>query len=145
MSEQSWLSRVLSRINKRPIQPSFEEYTALGQALQSGDQEMDQLILWMMKNPRLHRQFFETALFQGIEQLPESIPELEHFFAHVTQAPVWLEQDKIDAALAFTHKLGINNGFILRDLSLMAGYLYHGFNQPLMLTGALKTGRNTLG
>ena len=138
MSEQSWLSRVLSRINKRPIQPSFEEYTALGQALQSGDQEMDQLILWMMKNPRLHRQLFETALFQGIEQLPESIPELEHFFSHVTQAPVWLEQDKIDAALAFTHKLGINNGFILRDLSLMAGYLYPGFNQPLMLTGALK-------
>ena len=138
MSQHSWLSRVLSQVIKRPAQPSFDEYNELNQALQSGDKEMDQVIVWMMKNPKLHRQYFEIALFQGIEQLPESMPELEHFFDYVTQSPTWLEQNKIDAALAFTHKLGINNGFILRDLSLMAGYLYPGFNQPLMLTGALK-------
>lgn len=44
---------------------------------------------------------------------------------------------KMDRALQFTHQLGINNGFVLRDLSLMAGYLFPGFNQPLMMTGAL--------
>ncbi len=40
--------------------------------------------------------------------------------------------------MIFTHRLGVNNGFILRDLSLMVGYLYPGFNRPLILTGALK-------
>ncbi|WP_343682869.1 oxygenase MpaB family protein [Acinetobacter baylyi] len=138
MSQQNWFSRALSHLCKRPAQPNFEEYNLLKEALQSGDDEMDQVIIWMMKNPRLHRQYFETALFKGIEHLAEPIPELEKFFSLVTQIPVWLEQNKIEQALGFTYKLGINNGFILRDLSLMAGYLFPGFNQPLMLTGALK-------
>lgn len=138
MSQQTWLSRALSHLYKRPAQPNFEEYKILKEALQAGDDAMDQVIIWMMKNPRLHRQYFETALFKGIEHLAKPIPELEKFFSHVTQAPAWLEQYKIEQALSFTYKLGINNGFILRDLSLMAGYLFPGFNQPLMLTGALK-------
>ena len=138
MSQQNWLSRVLSSVCQRPIQPNLEEYSTLMGALQSGDVAMEQVIVWIMKNPRLHRQYFETALFKGIEYLPQPVPDLEKFFNLVTQAPIWLEQDKIEQALVFTHKLGINNGFILRDLSLMAGYLFPGFNQPLMLTGALK-------
>lgn len=71
----------------------------------------------------------------------EPIPtELENFFNYIEQKPEWLDQRQIDEAVKFTHRLGINNGFILRDLSLMAEYLYPGFNQPLslILTGALK-------
>lgn len=105
MSQQNWFSRALSHLCKRPAQPNFEEYNLLKEALQSSDDEMDQVIIWMMKNPRLHRQYFETALFKGIEHLAEPIPELEKFFSLVTQIPAWLEQDKIEQALGFTYKL----------------------------------------
>jgi len=83
-------------------------------------------------------------LFQGLDQLAKPIPELNAFFNTVQTLPDWVDQGKIEQALNFTHRLDINNGFILRDLSLMSGYLYLGFNQPLLLTGALKkTGRHT--
>ncbi len=82
---------------------------------------------------------FEKILFQGRDEFSKPIPtELENFFNYIEQKPDWLDQQQIDEAVKFTHRLGINNGFILRDLSLMAGYLYPGFNQPLILTGALK-------
>lgn len=131
------LSFALTHLTKGSTQPSYAEYLSLNKALQTGDTEMEKIITWMMKNPKLHREYFETALFKGIDQLPHTIPELEVFFQHIQQIPNWLEHTKIEHALQFTHRLGINNGFILRDLSLMAGYLYPGFNQPLMMTGAL--------
>ncbi|NAR54500.1 DUF2236 domain-containing protein [Acinetobacter haemolyticus] len=120
------------------IQPNYDEYLALNTALQSGDEPMDQVMQWMLQNPKLHRKYFETALYEGLDKLPHNIPELTDFFHLVEQKPVWYEQHKIDAAIKFTYRLGINNGLILRDLSLMTGYMYPGFNQPLILTGALK-------
>ncbi|EPQ3192417.1 oxygenase MpaB family protein, partial [Acinetobacter baumannii] len=94
---------------------------------------------WVMQNPKDHRIIFEKILFQSRDELSELIPtELENFFNYIEQKPEWLDQRQIDEAVKFTYRLGINNGFILRDLSLMAGYLYPGFNQPLILTGALK-------
>ena len=83
-------------------------------------------------------QYFETALYEGLDKLPHAIPELSDFFNLFEQKPTWYDQEKIDQAIQFTHGLGVNNAFILRDLSLMAGYMFPGFNQPLILTGALK-------
>ena len=131
-------TKVLGYITHQDVQPTYEEYVALNHALQSGDQAMDKVMQWVMQNPRQHRQYFETALYKGLDHLPHPISELTEFFKIVEQKPTWYESDKIDAALKFTYRLGANNGFILRDLSLMAGYMYPGFNQPLVLTGALK-------
>ena len=99
---------------------------------------MDQVMRWVLQNPKLHRKYFETALYEGLDKLPHDVPELTQFFSLVERKPTWYDQVKIDKALQFTYRLGANNGLILRDLSLMAGYMYPGFNQPLILTGALK-------
>lgn len=138
MVQSSITSKVLSYLVNQDIQPNYDEYLALNTALQSGDEPMDQVMQWMLQNPKLHRKYFETALYEGLDKLPHNIPELTDFFHLVEQKPVWYEQHKIDAAIKFTYRLGINNGLILRDLSLMTGYMYPGFNQPLILTGALK-------
>ena len=135
--QSNLLSFLLSHLTGQAAQPNYPQYLALNKALQCGDPQMEKVLTWMMQNPKQHREYFEIALFKGVEQLPFSIPELEHFFKHVEQIPPWLEPEKIQQAIEFTHRLGINNGFILRDLSLMVGYLFPGFNQPLMLTGAL--------
>ena len=138
MLNSNWKTQILSLLTGQHLQPTYAEYLSLNQALQKGDTAMDQVIVWMMQNPKLHQQYFETALFKGLDQLAEPIPELIAFFNTVQTLPNWVDQAKLEQALNFTHRLGINNGFILRDLSLMTGYLYPGFNQPLVLTGALK-------
>lgn len=138
MSKSRWLGRVLSYICKRPIQPNVKEYRRLAEALVTGDPAMDKVIDWLMQNPAEHRQLFETALFEGLDALAEPIPELIEFFEQITHPPAWFDESRLNDAVIFTHRLGVNNGFILRDLSLMVGYLYPGFNRPLILTGALK-------
>ncbi|AXY61469.1 oxygenase MpaB family protein [Acinetobacter sp. WCHAc010052] len=131
-------SKILSYMADQEVSPSFEEYQALNRALQSGDDAMDTVMQWVVQNPKEHRQYFETALYKGLDQLPHEMSVLTDFFRKVEQKPEWYDQQKIDDALRFTYRLGVNNGFILRDLSLMTGYMYPGFNQPLVLTGALK-------
>jgi hypothetical protein len=138
IKQSNFKAKVLSYITHQHVQPSYDEYLMLNQALQSGDAPMDELLSWIMQNPKLHRRYFETALYQGLEQLPHEIPELSKFFHLVEQKPRWYDPQKMDDALQFIYRLGINNGLILRNVSLMAGYLYPGFNQPLILTGALK-------
>jgi len=138
MAQSNIKTRILSYMTKQDVQPSYVQYLELNTALQRGDESMDQVLYWMMQNPKQHRKYFETALYEGLDKLPHDIPELTDFFQRVEQKPAWYDQNKIDTALKFTYRLGPNIGFILRDVSLMSGYLYPGFNQPLILTGALK-------
>ena len=137
-SQSNFKTKIFSFLTEQKLQPSYDEYLALNNALQSGDPAMDTLLHWIMQNPKQHRQYFETALYQGTSKLPYEIAEISTFFESVEQKPAWYDAQKINQALQFTHRLGINNGFVLRDLSLMAGYMFPGFNQPLVLTGALK-------
>lgn len=138
MRKSNWLTRAFQLLSKEKLQPSQTQYDSIQHALNQGDPAMDQIIDWVMQDPKQHRAYFETALFQGLDQLPHVIPELNRFFAMVETPPAWLDQEKMQQAIKFIHRLGINSGFVLRDLSLMTGYLYPGFNYPLILTGALK-------
>ncbi|MGV0887388.1 oxygenase MpaB family protein [Acinetobacter venetianus] len=138
MIQPNLKTKILRYMIDQDVQPSYDEYLALNNALQSGDEPMDQVMQWVMQNPREHRKYFEIALYEGIDKLPHEIPELARFFRMIEAKPHWYEQSKIDEAIKFTYRLVANNGFILRDLSLMTGYMYPGFNQPLVLTGALK-------
>jgi hypothetical protein len=42
-------------------------------ALQTGDIAMDKVMDWVMTNPRQNRKLFETALYQGLDKLPNEI------------------------------------------------------------------------
>ena len=138
MVQSNLKTKILGYITNQHLQPSYAEYLQLNEALQAGDEPMDQVMRWVLQNPKLHRKYFETALYEGLDKLPHDVPELTQFFSLVERKPTWYDQVKIDKALQFTYRLGANNGLILRDLSLMAGYMYPGFNQSLILTGALK-------
>lgn len=137
MSRTNLKTRIFHYFTEQPLQPSYAEYLSLNDALQTGDNAMDQVMDWVMTNPRQNRKLFETALYQGLDKLPHDIPVLTDFFKIVEHAPSWLDSAKIETAIKFTHRLGSNGTFILRDLALMTGYQYPGFNQPLIQTGAL--------
>lgn len=137
MSNSDLLSKILHRITNQNFIPSYDEYLELNESLQTGDIPMDQLMDWVMENPRKNRKLFETALYKGLSQIDEPNKALVDFFEYAEKKPDWYDQNKIDIAIKFTHRLGTNSTFILRDLALMTGYQYPGFNQPLILTGAL--------
>ena len=137
MRQSDLVSKILNNITHQHFIPTYDDYLMLSQSMFEGDAPMDQLMQWVMSNPRQNRKYFETALYQGLDQLPHEIPELREFFAQVETAPTWLDQHKMNIAIQFMHRLGANSTFILRDLALMTGYQYPGFNQPLILTGAL--------
>lgn len=137
MQKSDLLSKLLNRITDQNFVPNYDDYLNLNQSMYTGDEPMDNVMAWVMTNPRQHRKYFETALYQGLDQLPHEIPELTTFFKAVETPPRWFDPAKIKASIQFTHRLGTNSTFILRDLALMTGYQYPGFNQPLILTGAL--------
>ena len=137
MKRSDLLSKLLHKMTDQNFIPTYAEYLELNESLHTGDVPMDRLMDWVMINPRENRKLFETALYQGLDTLPKPVPEIKAFFDLVEQQPVWFDQEKIDRAIQFTHRLGANVTFIMRDLALMTGYQYPGFNQPLILTGAL--------
>lgn len=80
MIQSNLKSKILTYMTRQDVQPSYANYQALNTALQSGDAPMDKVMLWMLKDPKQHRKYFETALYEGLDKLPHAIPELSDFF-----------------------------------------------------------------
>lgn len=133
----AWLRRIIGR----PLAPSREEYQAVTAALWEGDPAMDALVDWMQDyGPREARALFEQALKDGLASI-ESPPEpLRAFFSELEDTPAWLDPDLLTEGARFIHGTGLSATYVLRDLALMGGYLLSGFNQSLVMTGALSKG-----
>ena len=131
----AWLKAILGR----ELSPSRSEYQAVTQALWDGDKPMDDLVAWMFEaDTRQRKHQVQQAIRQGnLHQAPAAI---EGFFATLQQPPSWIDFDLVEEGVRFTHGLGIAAGYVLRDLALMGGYLLSGFNQSLVMTGALNKG-----
>ncbi|MDF1781732.1 MAG: oxygenase MpaB family protein [Alcanivoracaceae bacterium] len=137
ISKPAWMRALLGR----DPSPSREEYEALVDALWDGDQPMDTLLDWMYEEGVSEmRGMFERALASGIDAVPDAPQPLRDFFAMIDTQPAWLDKSLLDEGVRFTHRIGLAGPFILRDFALMGGYLLSGFNQALVLTGALNKG-----
>ncbi|RMI31353.1 oxygenase MpaB family protein [Nocardia stercoris] len=124
--------------------PTAAEFRRMGECLTVGDEPMDRLVEWMysagMKNAR---PLFEQALAGGIESLMSPPEPLREFFAHAEATPDWVDPDTLIRG-AQVLRLGGSDGMSLgRDISLLGGYQFAGFNQTLLRTGALEKGSNT--
>lgn len=132
-----WMRMLLGR----DPSPSRQEYDALVASLWDGDASMDRLLDWMYDHDMaLSRRQFEQALERGIDSVSDAPQALIKFFAEVDREPDWLDRDLIETGWRFIHRSGLAGPFILRDFALMGGYLLSGFNQALVLTGALNKG-----
>jgi hypothetical protein len=133
----AWLRLLIGR----ELAPSRAEYDAVVDALWDGDPAMDALVEWMFAyGPKEARALVEKAMHSGVGSIPDAPEPLRAFFRSVEQAPPWLDRALIDEAVHFIHGTGLTATYVLRDLALMGGYLLSGFNQTLVLTGALNNG-----
>jgi len=109
--------------------------------LWEGDEPMDKIIDWLFAyGPRKAKQMFDQALEQGIETVPDAPAELREFFALIDQRPVWVDMSEVRKGARAVNASGEAIHYLARDFFLMGAYLLSGFNEPLLMTGALTKG-----
>lgn len=132
---------LLKTLLGRDLAPSREEFDGVVGALWVGDPEMDALVDWMMEyGAREARGKFELAINEGLAAVKDCPEPLRVFIRKVERRPSWVDFDLINEGARFIHSTGMTAPYVLRDLALMGGYLLSGFNQSLVLTGALNKG-----
>ncbi len=132
---------LLRKLLGRDLAPSQQEYAGVVEALNVGDPAMDALVDWMVAfGPREARALFETAITEGLAAITDCPEPLRLFIKSLERRPAWVDFELIDEGARFIHATGMTAPYVLRDLALMGGYLLSGFNQSLVLTGALNQG-----
>ncbi|WP_336791309.1 oxygenase MpaB family protein [Gordonia malaquae] len=124
--------------------PDEAQFRRYGEALNEGDPLMDDLVDWMVAvGVKTIRPKFELALERGIAHVDDAPQELRDFFAVVEDTPSWVDHDALRTAGLAMNSSGVDGLYIARDVSLVGGYTFSGFNQTLLRTGALEKGSNT--
>ena len=124
-------------------EPTPERWRRLGEALTVGDEPMDRLVEWMSSaGMEQTRDLFDRALTEGIAKVPDAPEPLREFFADVETVPDWVNWDLIRVGQRAMRRGGADGMYVARDVSLLGGYQFSGFNKTLIRTGALEKGSN---
>lgn len=123
--------------------PTPEQWRRLGERLTVGDEPMDRLVAWMSDaGSRETRPLFDRALAAGIDSVPEAPEPLREFFEEVETVPAWVDRATLRRGQRALRRGGADGMYIARDVSLLGGYQFSGFNKTLLRTGALEKGSN---
>ncbi|MET9211504.1 MULTISPECIES: oxygenase MpaB family protein [unclassified Nocardia] len=123
--------------------PDADQWRRLGEGLLVGDEPMDQLVEWMVTaGSKQMRPLFDRALTHGIAAVPDAPEPLRAFFAEVEAVPAWVDHDKLARGAKVLLSSGADGMYIARDVAMLGGYQFSGFNKTLLRTGALEKGSN---
>ncbi len=123
--------------------PDTQQWRRLGERLTVGDEPMDRLVEWMSSAGMAQmRPLFEKALAEGVGNVPDAPEPLREFFLRVETVPEWVDPDKLRKGRRALLRGGSDGMSIARDVSLLGGYQFSGFNKTLLRTGALEKGSN---
>ncbi|MGV0838324.1 oxygenase MpaB family protein [Mycolicibacterium thermoresistibile] len=123
--------------------PTPQQWRVLGERLTVGDDPMDRLVEWMATaGMEQTRPLFERALDGGIAGIPDAPEPLRKFFETYEALPDWVDMDVVRKGQRALRRGGADGMYIARDVSLLGGYQFSGFNKTLLRTGALEKGSN---
>jgi hypothetical protein len=123
--------------------PDADQWRRLGERLTVGDEPMDRLVDWMASAGMAQsKAVFERALTEGIGNVPDAPEPLREFFIRIETVPDWVDRDKLRKGQRALLRGGSDGMSIARDVSLLGGYQFAGFNKTLLRTGALEKGSN---
>lgn len=133
----------LLAVGLRIGKPTERQWLRLGERLTVGDEPMDRLLDWMVAAglPQT-RALFDRALANGIASVPEAPQPLIDFFDAVEATPEWVDPEMIRRGQRAMRRGGADGMYVARDVSLLGGYQFSGFNKTLLRTGALEKGSN---
>lgn len=123
--------------------PDRMQWQDLGERLTVGDEPMDRLVEWMAATGMEQtRPLFDRALSGGIASVPEAPAPLREFFEGVEVLPDWVDTALLRKGQRALRRGGADGMYVARDVSLLGGYQFSGFNKTLLRTGALEKGSN---
>ncbi|WP_342800338.1 oxygenase MpaB family protein [Nocardia sp. No.11] len=123
--------------------PDADQWRRLGEGLLVGDEPMDRLVEWMVTaGSKQLRPLFDRALTHGIAAVPDAPEPLREFFARVETVPTWVDHAKLVRGAKVLLSSGSDGMYIARDVAMLGGYQFSGFNKTLLRTGALEKGSN---
>lgn len=123
--------------------PTPAQWQSLGERLTVGDEPMDRLVDWMSSTGMAQtRPLFDRALAEGIDSVPDAPEPLREFFIQIETVPDWVDRDKLRCGARALRRGGADGMYVARDVSLLGGYQFSGFNKTLLRTGALEKGSN---
>jgi hypothetical protein len=123
--------------------PTPEQWRSLGERLTVGDEPMDRLVEWMSSaGMEQARPLFDRALVDGIDTVTEAPEPLREFFVRIEALPDWVDRDKLRRGARALRRGGADGMYVARDVALLGGYQFSGFNKTLLRTGALEKGSN---
>lgn len=86
------------------------------------------------------RPLFDRALTDGIAAVPEAPEPLRRFFESVEATPDWVDTEALRIGARTLRRGRADGMYIAKDVALLGGYQFSGFNQTLLRTGALERG-----
>jgi hypothetical protein len=123
--------------------PDAAQWRRLGESLLVGDEPMDRLVDWMVTTgSKQTRPLFDRALAHGIAAVPEAPEPLREFFTAVETVPGWVDPDTLVCGAKVLLSSGSDGMYFARDVAMIGGYQFSGFNKTLLRTGALEKGSN---
>jgi hypothetical protein len=123
--------------------PDAEQWRRLGEQLTVGDEPMDRLVEWMSQaGSSGSKALFERALAEGVANVPNAPAPLREFLIGVEAVPDWVDPERLRRGQRTLRRAGADGMYIARDVALLGGYQFSGFNKTLLRTGALEKGSN---
>lgn len=137
--QTGWRSRLLQRlIAGREIEVTPAQLQEFMGYLNQGDPLADAVIAMYQELPAGQgRRLLDKALEEGIESVPDAPEALRRFFRQVDAVPVWVDRQRLEQGAATILRTGAFSELVLRNLSLMGGYLAASAAKPLVFTGQL--------
>ncbi len=123
--------------------PDAAQLRRYGELLMAGDPLMDRFVDWMYaEGGRGTRPLFEQALAEGVDSVDGAPEPLRELFATLEATPEWVDRAQLECAATAMRAGGADGLYVARDVALLGGYQFAGFNQTLLRTGALEKGSN---
>lgn len=133
-----WPRRIFRLAYGSDPHPSPGQLEAIRRHMLMGDPLADEVIAMYGELPAgKGRKLVDQALEQGIDSIDNPPPALVALFNQVNEEPIWLDRDKLALASEVSCRVGIFGELVLRNLSLMGGYLGAAAAKPLVFTGQL--------
>lgn len=130
--------KVFTWLNGSDPHPSAGQMAVIRDAMLQGDPLADAVVALYGELPAGQgRKLTDQALEQGIESIDNPPPALAALFRQVDHEPIWLDRDLIRLGCEVSYRVGLAGELVLRNMSLMGGYLAGAAAKPLVFTGQL--------
>lgn len=139
-SRLTWKTHLLkhllqTRTEPYPTQTQLEEFIGF---LSKGDPLADGVVAMFQEvGHKKGREMVDRASNLGVANVPDAPPALRAFFEQVEYVPLWVDATRLNQGCDVHRRVGAAAELVLRNVSLMGGYVASAATKPLAFTAQL--------